>query len=83
MPTAPHAGIPCPYPAGRAGDLTLAADLMKPTTQNDPQNELWQRMLTVVRPYVAVARATRPCAITKPPPIPVDVATDPRFDSSE
>lgn len=56
---------------------------MKRTTNTTPQSELWQRMLIVVRPHVAVSRATRPRVITKPPPMPLDMATDPRFDSSE
>jgi hypothetical protein len=47
------------------------------------RDELWKRMLNVVKPYVTVARvATRPRATTKPPPTPADPA-DRRFDDSK
>jgi hypothetical protein len=77
-----HRSIPWTYPAVRVRDLTLSVKVMTRPTQTTPQIDLWQRMLIVVKPYVAVPRATRPCATTKPPPMPLEAATDPRFDSS-
>jgi hypothetical protein len=39
-------------------------------------------MVTLVKPYITVSRvATRPRATTKPPPMPLSAAPDPRFEA--
>jgi hypothetical protein len=51
-------------------------------TRTTTKNQLWKRMVTLVKPYVTVSRvATRPRATTKPPPMPLHPSTDPRFDA--
>jgi len=39
-------------------------------TRTMTKDQLWKRMVTLVKPYVTVSRvATRPRATTKPPPL--------------
>jgi hypothetical protein len=49
-------------------------------TRTMTKDQLWKRMVTLVKPYVTVSRvATRPRATTKPPPM-ASPATEPEFD---
>jgi len=51
------------------------------TTRMTTKDELWKRMVTLVKPYVTVSRvATRPRATTKPPPM-GSPSTEPPFES--
>ena len=50
-------------------------------TRTMTKDQLWKRMVTLVKPYVTVSRVdTRPRATTKPPPLALPV-TEPEFDS--
>ena len=50
-------------------------------TRTNTKDQLWKRMVTLVKPYVTVSRvATRPRATTKPPPMGIPDG-EPQFDS--